>query len=66
MASMSITSIQLPTELWTRIMRFNSHPCADMIRKLKDGIVPDDYVQIDDSVFDPDAFVDNLTLEVLN
>ena len=42
------------------------HPCADMIRKLKDEIDPDDYIHINGSVFNPDDFVDNLTLEHLN
>ena len=58
---MSNTSIQLPTEIWSRIQLFNSHPCADMIRKLKDDLASD-YPE----EYDPDAFVQNLTLEVLN
>jgi len=47
MASMSNTSIQLPTELWDRIMRFHAHPCADLIRKLKDDLAsnyPEEFV----------------------
>ena len=66
MALMSNDNIQVPTELWLKIWRFNfnAHPVADMIRKLKDEIDPDDYIQSAPSVFNPDDFVGNLNIEL--
>ena len=55
---------QLPNEICCIIHRFNSHPCADMIRALKISINYDDTHETDENYYwDPKYYITALAME---
>ena len=59
--------LNLPNVIVNKIMLFDSHPCADMIKKLRPEIMTNTYYEVDEHKFhktsnyfsEDDSFVEN-------